>query len=109
MSIDADDTATVKPLHIIGVLEALAHLRKDRNLPSPSGVRAHNVGRPVATLDVATYAELTVWADALAVPDTARLSQSFDDGSSLHSAWHSNWHGWHVRVSAQVDTPGGAS
>lgn len=92
-----------EPLHITATLSKLAELRDTFHLPHPVGVRFTKCNS-IGTVEVSTFGELMAWADRLAVPQDARHSSSFKDGSSSHSCWAS-WNGWHVRVVAYVDAP----
>lgn len=92
-----------EPLHITAAMTQLAQLRDTFHLPHPSGVRFTKCNN-LATVEVSTFGELMAWADRLEVPQDARHSSLFKDGSTSHSCWV-QWNGWHVHVVAHVDAP----
>lgn len=108
MSIDVDVTASAESLPITAMLMHIAELHRDADgaLPVPGCVRANKtLTQPQLEVTVATFAEMSAWADALQIPSNARHSYSYRDGSAIHSAWLVDLLGWHVRVTAAVDAP----
>lgn len=90
------------PLHITAALTAIAELHRDHSLPMPSGVRIAKASG-IATIEVATFAQVVAWGQALGAPNEP-MSHSHEDGSSSHSVWL-KWHGWDLKVGAWVEPP----
>src|SRR5688572_16535556 len=107
MSTDTNGTPSTEPLHITAAMALLATLRDTFHLPHPIAVRFEK-STGIGVVDVSTFGGTTVWADALGVPDRARLSTTQTNRSSTHSAWV-KWNGWDLRVVAHVDAPDGCA
>ncbi len=95
-------SAADEPLHITAVLAKLAELRDTFHLPHPAAVRMEK-SNGIGVVEVASFAEVVVWANALGATRDP-ISHAHEGGASSHAVWV-RWHGWDVKVGAWIDAP----
>lgn len=99
-------SVTQEPIDIDAALARLILLRREHGLPRPTGHHTWygNKTHPTSRISVAvaTFADLTAWADVLGIGESRRHSHFYDDGSEIHSASADGWHGWDLDIRASV-------